>query len=44
MIPVLYFCVNTKFVTHLVHTQGYDSPQQYAEVVAQLDGEIRAAL
>jgi probable F420-dependent oxidoreductase len=31
-------------VTHLVHTQGYDSPQQYAEVVAQLDGEIRAAL
>ena len=31
-------------VTHLVHTQGYDSPQQYGEVVAQLDGEIRAAL
>jgi len=31
-------------VTHLVHTQGYDSPSQYAEIVAQLDGEIRAAL
>lgn len=31
-------------VTHLVHTQGYDSPAHYAEVVAQIDGEIRAAL
>ena len=31
-------------VTHLVHTQGYDSPQQYAEIVAQIDGEIRRAL
>ena len=31
-------------VTHLVHTQGYDSPAQYAEVVAQVDGEIRSAL
>lgn len=31
-------------VTHLVHTQGYDSPAQYAEIVAQIDGEIRAAL
>ncbi len=31
-------------VTHLVHTQGYDSPAQYAEVVAQVDGGVRAAL
>jgi|GEM_PF-769295 probable F420-dependent oxidoreductase len=31
-------------VTHLVHTQGYDSTAQYAEVVAQIDGPIRAAL
>ena len=31
-------------VTHLVHTQGYDSPAQYAEVVAQVDGEIRGML
>jgi probable F420-dependent oxidoreductase len=31
-------------VTHLVHTQGYDSPRHYAEVIAQIDGEIRAAL
>ena len=31
-------------VTHLVHTQGYDSPAQYAEIVQQIDGEIRAAL
>ncbi|MGE3392427.1 MAG: TIGR03619 family F420-dependent LLM class oxidoreductase, partial [Gammaproteobacteria bacterium] len=31
-------------VTQLVHTQGYDSPAHYAEVIAQVDGEIRAAL
>lgn len=31
-------------VTHLVHTQGYDSPQHYTEVIAQIDGEIRGAL
>ncbi len=31
-------------VTHLVHTQGYDSPAQYAEIVQQIDGEIRNAL
>lgn len=31
-------------VTHLVHTQGVDSPEHYAEVLAQLDGEIRASL
>ena len=31
-------------VTHLVHTQGYESPAQYAEVVAQIDGEIRGML
>ncbi|MGR8918407.1 MAG: TIGR03619 family F420-dependent LLM class oxidoreductase [Gammaproteobacteria bacterium] len=31
-------------VTHLVHTQGYDSPAHYAEVVDQVDGAIRAAL
>lgn len=31
-------------VTHLVHTQGYDSPAQYAEIVDQVDGEIRRAL
>jgi len=31
-------------VSQLVHTQGYDSPAHYAEVVAQLDGELRAAL
>ena len=31
-------------VTHLVHTQGYDSPTQYAEVIEQVDQHIRAAL
>lgn len=31
-------------VTHLVHTQGYDSPAQYGEVVEQVDGDIRRAL
>lgn len=31
-------------VTHLVHTQGYDSPAQYAEIIEQIDGEIRSAL
>ncbi|MFT4560329.1 MAG: alkanesulfonate monooxygenase SsuD [Gammaproteobacteria bacterium] len=31
-------------VTHLVHTQGYASSQQYADVVEQVDGEIRNAL
>ena len=31
-------------VDHLVHTQGYDSPAHYAEVVDQVDGEIRAGL
>jgi probable F420-dependent oxidoreductase len=31
-------------VTHLVHTQAYASPQQYAEVVDQVDGDIRRAL
>lgn len=31
-------------VTHLVHTQGYSSPTEYAEVVAQVDGEVRSAL
>ncbi len=30
--------------TQLVHTQGYDSPAHYAEVVAQVDGEIRKAV
>lgn len=31
-------------VTHLVHTQGYDSPAQYAEIVQQIDIDIRSAL
>lgn len=31
-------------VTHLVHTQGYDSPAHYAEVVEIIDSEIRATL
>jgi alkanesulfonate monooxygenase SsuD/methylene tetrahydromethanopterin reductase-like flavin-dependent oxidoreductase (luciferase family) len=31
-------------VTHLIHVQPYDSPQQFAEVLAQFDGEIRGAL
>ena len=31
-------------VSEFVHTQGYESPTQFAEVVAQVDGEIRAAL
>lgn len=30
--------------TQLVHTQGYDSPAHYAEIVAQVDGEVRSAL
>ena len=31
-------------VTHLVHTQGYDSPSQYKEVIDQVDKEIRSKL
>ncbi len=31
-------------VTQLVHTQGYDSTAQYAEVVSQVDGEVRGML
>jgi len=31
-------------VTQLVHTQGYDSPTQYAEVVEQVDTEVRNML
>lgn len=31
-------------VTHLIHVQPYDSPQQFAEVLEQFDGEIRGAL
>lgn len=31
-------------VTHLVHTQGYDSPAQYKEVVEQIDRDVRQAL
>lgn len=31
-------------VTHLVHTQGYASPNEYAEVVETVDREIRAGL
>jgi len=31
-------------VTHLVHTQGYDSPDHFAAVVALLDGDVRQAL
>lgn len=31
-------------VTHLVHTQAYASPTEYAEVVQQLDVDIRGAL
>ncbi|MGR8949797.1 MAG: TIGR03619 family F420-dependent LLM class oxidoreductase [Gammaproteobacteria bacterium] len=31
-------------VTHLVHTQGYDSPAQYQEVIEQVDTEIRSKL
>ena len=31
-------------VTHLVHTQGYDSPAHYAEIVDAIDGTIRTAL
>jgi hypothetical protein len=31
-------------VTHLVHTQGYTSVAQYAEVIQQIDSEVRAAL
>lgn len=30
--------------THLVHTQAYDSPSHYAEVIEQVDGSIRRAL
>lgn len=31
-------------VTQLVHTQGYDSPAHYAEIVEQIDREIRATI
>jgi len=31
-------------VTHLVHTQGYSSPDEYAEVVETVDREIRGGL
>lgn len=31
-------------VTHLVHTQGYASPAEFADVVARVDGEVRGAL
>lgn len=31
-------------VTQLVHTQGYDSPAHYAEVVEQVDRELRSAI
>jgi probable F420-dependent oxidoreductase len=31
-------------VTHLIHVQAYDSPQQFAEVLEQLDGEIRGSV
>lgn len=31
-------------VTHLVHTQGYASPHEYAEVVEIIDREIRSGL
>lgn len=31
-------------VDHFVHTQGYDSPAHYQEVIDQVDGEVRAAL
>ena len=30
--------------TQLVHTQGYDSPTHYAEIVDQVDREVRIAL
>ena len=31
-------------VTHLVHTQGFESPTHYAEIVAKVDGEVRGML
>jgi probable F420-dependent oxidoreductase len=31
-------------VTHLIHVQPYQSPRQFSEVLAQLDGEVRASL
>lgn len=31
-------------VTHMIHVQPYDSPQQFAEVLEQFDGEIRGRL
>jgi len=31
-------------VTHMIHVQPYDSPQQFAEVLDQYDSEIRARL
>ena len=31
-------------VTQLVHTQGYDSPAHYAEIVAAVDAQVRGAL
>jgi len=31
-------------VTHLIHVQPYDSPQQFAEVLELFDGEIRGSL
>ncbi|MEM7466280.1 MAG: TIGR03619 family F420-dependent LLM class oxidoreductase [Pseudomonadota bacterium] len=31
-------------VTHLVHTQGYDSPAHFQEIIGQVDGELRSKL
>lgn len=31
-------------VTHLIHVQPYDSPQQFSEVLELFDGEIRGSL
>ena len=31
-------------VTHLVHTQAYDSPSQFKEVLDQVDSQIRSKL
>ena len=31
-------------VTHMIHVQPYDSPQQFAEVLEQFDGAIRGNL
>ena len=31
-------------VTEFVHTQGYETPYQYKEIIEQVDGTIRQAI